>query len=171
MQAIMQERQKKKRAKQFKKACGRVLKFALSTAGLLVINFGVMGLGGYIFSKLELDNEIQSCISAERDYFENENNTLILIMDIAQQMDSSGPLSDSDLMDIQISFRDNLRKFSLAVLDSGFSYDIDCNTKEHDWRFLNSLLFAITIVTTIGMSMVMANLVTEQSLDFSLCDC
>lgn len=148
--AIMEERQKKRKTKRFKKACAKVLKFTVSTAGLMVINFGIMALGGYIFTQLELDNEIQSCKNAEADYILAENNTLILIMDIAQQMDGSGPLSDEELLKKQDEFKENIRKFALSVLDTGFQYDTDCDTKEHDWRFINSLLFAVTIVTTIG---------------------
>lgn len=156
IEAIMDEREKKRKSKKMKKWCIGVFKFFLSTAGLLILNGLVMALGGFIFENLETENEIQGCKNSAIDYFDAENATLILLMDKAQQLDGISTYSAEQKQELVNTFQDHLRQFSLSVLDTGHDYQKDCDLlgtpegEELDWSFRGSLVFAVTVVTTIG---------------------
>lgn len=154
--AIKEERGRKKKAKKAKKACIKILKFFLSTAGLFLINGLLLVGGAYLFSHLEKTNELQSCKNARDDYIEAENATLILLMDMAQRMDGLGTMDDDELAAIVAEFRGYLEAFALSVLDTGHDVSVDCDKmgtpegKEYLWSFTGSLVFAVTVATTIG---------------------
>lgn len=154
--AIKEVREKKKKTKRFKKACIKVLKFFFSTAGLFLINGLILIGGAFLFSHLEQTNEQQSCINARNDYIKAENATLILLMDMAQRMDGVGAMTDEELLEVVAEFRGYLESFALSVLDTGYDVSLDCDKmgtddgEEFSWSFTGSLVFAVTVATTIG---------------------
>ena len=156
IEAIKEERERKRKSKRFKKACIRVIKFFLSTAGLFILNIGVLFLGAFIFKHLELTNEIESCKNSRNDYMEAENATLILLMDMAQRMDGIGSLSAQGKQEVVDEFQGYLEAFALSVLDTGYDVSLDCDMlgleggHEPDWSITGSLVFAVTVTTTIG---------------------
>lgn len=157
IEAIREERERKRKSKRFRKACIRVLKFFLSTAGLFIINIAVLFLGAFIFKHLELTNEIEGCKNSRNDYEEAENATLILLMDMAQRMDGIGSLSSQGKQEVVDEFQGYLEAFALSVLDTGYDVSLDCDMlgepggPEPDWSLTGSLVFAVTVTTTIGM--------------------
>lgn len=167
VEAIKEERDRKRKSKRCKKACIKVLKFLLSTVGLMLIN-GLLILGGaYIFSHLEQTNEKQGCINQQNDYFEAENATLILLMDMAQRMDGVGAMTDAELLAVVAEFRDYLKSFALSVLDTGYDVSVDCQRMgeeggpSYSWSISGSLVFAFTVVTTIGKFQPLYSLATR----------
>lgn len=159
--AIKEERERKLRTKKFKKACVRFTKFFLSTAGLFILNIGVLFLGAFIFNSLELTNEIEGCHNMRNDYMEAENATLILLMDMAQRMDGIGSMTAQSKKEVVDEFQVYLQSFALSVLDTSYQVDLDCDKlgngddtdTEPDWSFRGSLIFAVTVTTTIGESL------------------
>jgi len=154
--AIIEHRDKKRKSKQLKKGCIKVFKFFLSTAGLFLINGLILGLGAFIFNKLEATNELANCRNSRSDYQEAENATLILLMDMAQRMDGVGQLTGDDKQKVVDEFQGYLESFALSVIDTGYSVGKDCELlgtpegEEYDWSFTQSFVFAVTIATTIG---------------------
>lgn len=157
VEAIMEERHKKKKAKKMKKICIKTLKFAMSTTGLMIANIGVMLLGGFIFSRLEEVNEKQSCVNSRLDYQKAENATIILLMDMATQLAGQTALSDQQRASTQADFQKYLQDFAGGVLTTGYDPALVCETLGEpdgaslDWSFEGAVLFALTVVTTIGM--------------------
>ncbi|XP_067928677.1 TWiK family of potassium channels protein 9-like [Watersipora subatra] len=156
VEAIREEREKKRKSRRLKKACIKVLKFLFSTAGLFLINAALILGGAYMFSHLEKTNEQQGCRNSRDDYKEAENATLILLMDMAQRMDGIGAMTDVELLEVVAEFRGYLESFALSVIDTGYDVSLDCETMgeeggtEFNWSVKGSLVFAITVATTIG---------------------
>lgn len=155
VEAIKEERDKKKKTRRIKKTCIKVVKFFLSTAGLGVLNGLFLALGAYIFSHLEQTNELENCKSKALEYYDAENATIILLMDMAQRMDGIGAMSNQEKQGVIDEFQGYLESFALSVLSTGYDVGVVCDDKgtpgnDYEWSFQNSLLFALTIATTIG---------------------
>jgi len=154
--AILEERERKKKAKKAKKYCIKVIKFLASTIGLLLINIAWMVAGAFIFQHLEEMNELEGCRNAKTDYEAAENATLTLLMDMAQRLDGVGAMSDQNKLAVVEEFQGYLDSFALSVLDTGHDHTVDCemmgkpNGTEFNWSWQGSLVFAVTVVTTIG---------------------
>lgn len=156
VEAILQSREQKKKSRKLKKGCIKVAKFFLSTAGLAVINGIILVIGAYIFEHLEQTNEQEVCKNQRRDYLEAENATVILLMDMAKRLDGVGAMSGQKKQEVIDEFQRHMESFALSVLDTDYDVSKDCDKMgevggpEFDWSFKGSLVFAVTVATTIG---------------------
>lgn len=150
--AIIEERNRRKKSRRLKKGSKKVLKFFLSTSGLLLLNALVMVLGAFIFRHLEHPNELAECANMRRDYYIAEDVTLKMLMRMAMRLDAVGELAAEGEAEVVESFQDSLKSFALSVLDSGFRVTKDCELigTEGEWSFAGSLVFTLTVITTIG---------------------
>lgn len=156
LDAIMEKRAKEKSSRRIKKACLKIFKFLLSTAGLLVINVIILVLGAFIFKHLEEANEIQVCNNSRGDYYKAENATLLFLMQMAEGFDASGPMKEADRLKAVEQFSDYLKSFALSVLETGYDISEECEKigepggPRQKWSLIRSLVFSLTVITTIG---------------------
>lgn len=154
--AIIEERDRRKKSRRIKKGFKKVLKFFLSTSGLLLLNALVMVLGAFIFQHLEHPNELAACVNMRRDYYIAEDVTLDKLMGMAMRLDTVGELSAEGEEEVIEYFQRYLKSFALSVLETGYRVTKDCEligTEEGegcDWSFTGSLVFTLTVITTIG---------------------
>ena len=157
--AIIEEREKRKKSRQVKKMCKKILRFLLSTTGLLLVNAAVMIIGAYIFQHLEQGNEIAECFKKHSDYYIAENLTLVRLMELAQRVEQEveeGQPIEEQQPDVKQHLQMYLKSFALSVLDTGYNLTRDCQLLKEDgegsvWSLTSSLVFTLTVVTTIGM--------------------
>lgn len=154
LDAIKATREKKKKSKRLKKFCIRIGKFFISTAGLGILNIALFIAGAIMFEMLEKPNELQECINARNDFDVTQNATLTLLMDMTQGLVGRGIAYDAQKT--YDEYKAHVVLFAEGVLDSGHDTSKVCeemgtpNGTEFSWGFTSSLLFAVTIGTTIG---------------------
>lgn len=156
IEAIIEERDRRKKSRRLKKGCKKVLRFFLSTTGLLLLNTMVMVLGAYIFKHLEEANELAECVNKRKDYYIAENVTLEMLMGMVVRLDDIEELSVEGEAEVVEYFQDSLKSFALSVLDTGYRITKECElmgTEEgesYGWSFTGALVFTLTVITTIG---------------------
>ena len=117
-------------------------KWVASTLGLL---FGVICftlLGGYMFSSMELYNEIETCSSNRDQYYAG--------MDKAREAITATASNFQLTRDERLKqYEDTLNTFIEAFTNSSWSGD-DCDNYSPSWDFIGSTFFCVTVVTSIG---------------------
>jgi len=107
---------------------------------------------------LETDNELEQCKQRETLYLKMEEATAQKLWSIGQSYFSN--IDDSEQQDSIDNVKVIVQKFSADVInfnDDGYD-GRNCSLMgtpegvEFDWSFVGSLLFAITIYTTVGLS-------------------
>lgn len=137
--------------------CRKTVQFLFSTAGLLVINFAYLGLGGTIFTNLEKYNEEQTCFVGAENYKRAENATTILMLDVASKITNGALQQRGGAEIISDDYSTILKGFSLSVLDVGYQVGKNCSQlgmpggPQYAWSWSGSLAFALTVTTTIGL--------------------
>jgi len=131
------------------------LKLFTTHVGLGSLVCGYAALGGYLFQNLEAGNELNECKDARDSYEELENKTKISLWEMSKTFWPN----NLDEEDNKQSFLENLQhalvNFRNDTINIGYG-GTDCEmmgTLEGDaynWSFPGSLLFAVTIMTTIG---------------------
>lgn len=140
---------------------GKIVKFLFSSAGLFFINIAYILLGMVIFMKLEQPNEREQCFVGEANYKKVENASIYLMMDILTDV-SMGRLQlekDPDLpgyQQVRNEYQTVLQAFTQSVLDIGHDASVNCSRlgeegTPYTWSNYASLVFAMTVTTTIGM--------------------
>lgn len=154
--ALDAEREKRRRLKRLRKVCSRIMRFLLSTVGLIALNAVIIVVGAYTFQHLEEINEIEMCYHARHDYHMAENETLLLLMNATRQLQSLGNISDNVQADFQQDVKDLLKSYALSALGTKYNITVSCedmgkhNGTELKWSLAGSFLFAATVITTIG---------------------
>ena len=140
------------RKDKFKNCCKKVLKFSFSQLGLCAMVIAYSVAGGFIFQHLERTNEQQECVKSKERYDPLQNGTMYRLWDIASTF-----RADADQGYALVEFEKQLKKFRDDVL--ALSYDgTNCSAMglpgegnpEYKWSFPGALLFAVTVITTIG---------------------
>jgi hypothetical protein len=135
-----------------KNCCKKVLKFLFSHIGLcgMVVAYSV--LGGFIFRHLEQTNERMECQTAFELYEPAENDTMYKLWQI-----STNFRTDDDIDYALKEFQKVLQSYRKVVLDLGYdgrncSMYGETNGPTYAWNFAGSMLFSVTVITTIGKS-------------------
>ncbi|XP_029649632.1 TWiK family of potassium channels protein 18-like [Octopus sinensis] len=128
-----------------KSACVKsAMKFLFSHIGLFGMVIAYCVAGAFIFEHLERENEIKSCRDSFKEYTSVESKTLEKLLAI----ESNSPSKKSEIEQILKIFRD-------SAMNIGYTGE-DCDTKglpggsSLSWSLPGALLFAVTIVSTIG---------------------
>ena len=140
--------------------CKKVLKAVFSHVGLSTIVIVYSIIGGLVFEHLEATNEREECMQAMEKYSPLANKTLLNVWLIAQAYGTeylSDPLTqaktESDALD---EFEKILSEFRSDVIELGYDGK-NCTIMGetggpgHKWSFAGSTLFAVTVITTVGM--------------------
>ncbi|XP_067928688.1 TWiK family of potassium channels protein 18-like [Watersipora subatra] len=136
----------------------RVVKVVLKIVLLTLVNMVVLMLGAYVFFKLESYNEIESCLAAQVDYETSLNTTIRLMKLDAEVLHAKGIDTDS-VTYLEESYSDYIKSFALEVQKvqkAGYNPSHDCQMlgNDADWTNSNSIVFALTIITTIGYGVI-----------------
>ena len=140
------------RKDKFKNCCKKVLKFSFSQLGLCAMVIAYSVAGGFIFQHLERTNEQQECVKSKEKYDPLQNGTMYRLWDIASTF-----RADADQGYALVEFEKQLKKFRDDVLALGYD-GTNCSAMglpgegnpEYKWSFPGALLFAVTVITTIG---------------------
>ena len=133
-----------------RECCKKVLKFLFSHIGLCGMVIAYCVAGGFIFKHLEETNERMECEKAFEKYTPAENDTVNKMWDIA----TSFPNADDYELAL-VEFQKVIQNFRTVVLDLGYD-GRNCSRygksdgPAYQWSFPGSLLFSVTVVTTIG---------------------
>lgn len=130
--------------------CKKALKFMFSHIGLcgMVVAYSVAG--GFIFQHLEQTNERMECQRSLEKYEPAENDTVHKLWQI------SANFRNDDLMEIAVKeFQKVLQSFRKVTLDLGYdgrncSMYGEPDGPSYSWNFPGSMLFSVTVITTIG---------------------
>ena len=134
--------------------CKQISKFLFSHIGLVIMVVAYTCAGSFLFILLEEHNEAIQCEEGKGQESTNIVNLKSTLLSYIQfnitSVPGGDPSKDNETV-ANAKIETWLTSFRDQVLEikSDYSYDgSDCsNTK---WTFSNSLLFAVTIVTTIG---------------------
>ena len=140
--------------------CRNILKHIFSHVGItgMVIAYAI--IGGFIFQHLEQTNEKQECIQLMEKYVAVENKTMYNIWEISKvYVDEFEKNAGDEALKLKVNaiteFGKILSHFQSSVLD--LSYDgKNCTIMGETggpgfrWSFAGSLLFAVTVITSIG---------------------
>lgn len=114
----------------------------------MVIAYSVAG--GFIFQHLEQTNERMECEKALEKYDPAENDTMNKMWEI-----SSAYKNADDEEQALKQFQSVLQNFRQIVLDLGYdgsncSLYGELGGPSYAWNFAGSMLFSVTVITTIG---------------------
>lgn len=127
-----------------KGCCLGLFKFLFSHIGLCGMVIGYTIAGGFIFQVLEMSNELRECVEGLEAFAPILNATSQHFLDMIQGGPRIGQFRE--IMRHLLEFRDE-------VLDLGYDGK-NCTLMEekgtYRWSFPGSLLFSVTVVTTIG---------------------
>jgi hypothetical protein len=135
---------KKKKAME---CCKKVMGVVGSHLGLGLVVALYTGLGGIIFEHLETTNEKNTCIETFNKYVEAENDTLSRLWEMNIQ--------NLEEFDTKTAFKKVLEKFRDRTVSIGYD-GTNCSRMGEDggtafkWSFSGSLMFAVTVITTVG---------------------
>ncbi|KAL5015750.1 hypothetical protein ScPMuIL_005339 [Solemya velum] len=122
----------------------RLTLFLVSHVGLtcLVISYSL--LGAVIFSKLEGPNEKR----ATEEITKTRKDYVRIIWNITKEFNVLRELNWTLLVEKEVM--DFQRKIYLAVKEKGWDGQSDVAKGERQWSFVGSLLYSVTVITTIG---------------------
>ncbi|KAL3866049.1 hypothetical protein ACJMK2_043390 [Sinanodonta woodiana] len=128
--------------------CRRAFGFILSHFGLCILVTLYLMAGASIFEQLEKDNEVKECFDGLKDYNKMETATLESLRTIIYSLYPESDGSTKRIMGL-------LETFGSNVMD--IKYDgRDCENygqpggPQFKWSWHGSLLFVVTVVSTIG---------------------
>ena len=148
------------RKTKYRDCCGKAAKFLFSHIGLVALVGVYATAGGFLFELLEHYQDKVNCQEA-KGLFEKELNKLkqkivayINYNTTESKLVNTWALStDRDNTTVAyVKIGEMLYEYRTFVIDTGATYRFygdDCS-QVNKWTFANSLLFAITIITTIG---------------------
>ena len=142
------EKEKKAKRARIGACCKKTLKFLFSHLGMSIMVVGYSVAGGLIFEHLEKPNEKTECTKAQEKYYPAENNTISKLWEISNTR-------SGDREYVMEGYERVLQKFREDVLDLGYDGE-DCDLMGqtggpgYKWSFAASLLFSVTVTTTIG---------------------
>ena len=140
--------------------CKNILKGLFSHVGITGMVMAYSVIGGLVFEHLEKTNEKQSCIQLMDKYTPVENKTMLNLWEVSRAyvnefFTAEGREAMILKNDAIGEFEQILREFRTHVLEldyDGKNCTImgDAGGPGHKWSFAGSLLFSVTVITTIG---------------------
>ena len=124
-----------------------------------------MCLGGFIFMHLEQTNEKQECINARDQYLPAENDTINKLWMICKTF-----TNDDEMIYAMIELQKVLRIFRDNVVSIGWDSEKDCdlmgeeNGPAYNWNLAGSILFSVTVFTTIGKITTCIRIISQNTL-------
>ena len=149
--------QKEKRSQSFGQCCKKVTKFLASHIGLVVMVILYAIAGAFLFELLEQHQEAKDCQEGQGQEAANIVNLKSQLLTYIQYNITSSSLDttkDNETV-ANVKIEDWLSDFRDDVISLKSSYRYtgqNCKT-ELKWTFAGALLFAITVITTIGTYM------------------
>uniref|UniRef100_A0A1I8GK37 Ion_trans_2 domain-containing protein n=1 Tax=Macrostomum lignano TaxID=282301 RepID=A0A1I8GK37_9PLAT len=123
----------------------RFASIMLSHIGTLLIVVAYVAAGGFLFSYLETNNEIESCKTSEAKFWAKFTETVNLVYSQAQ---------GSNATEAQLSVSSSILDFAKDFYALNVNPEFNCSSMPDPelptWNFVNAAYFCVTIVTTIG---------------------
>jgi len=152
----------------------KISEFLFSQVGLCALVFVYAILGGFVFKHLEKANELNECNEGSKKYNELEKDVIGEVWAVSTTIlrpattttttndTATGDSSQNRVVNRRASaeeekeqaeaeYRTHLRKFRARLYELDYS-GVDCNKipVQGKWTFAGSMLFAVTVFTTIG---------------------
>ena len=141
-----QERQEKKA--KYKEKCMDVLKFSIKQTILIMLVLAYASGGAFLFAFIERQNEAMLCQEAKGADLINLITTKAWLIEYVQfNISSTGEAGKDNETHAMTVIENHLTTFRDQVISIGYG-GRDCTATK--WIFTNTLLFCLTIVTTIG---------------------
>jgi hypothetical protein len=147
------KRSNKEKMQSFGSCCKKATKFIATHVGLIILVILYVIAGGFLFVLLESNRERQDCMEGQGQEAANVVNLKSQLLTYIQNNVTTNPLDTS--LDNETVANANidqwLQSFRDSVISLKGSYRYvgqDCSSQV--WNIASGLLFAITIVTTIG---------------------
>lgn len=126
--------------------CKKFTAFMFSRVGLFFVMIGYVAIGGWLFQALEAGNEENMRRSMSREL----NATLYKLWDEILRINGYPPLEKKGNFTLYAS--QELEKFELTVIQQ-VQQGFDGRTRpdaDTDWNYFGAILYAVTLVSTIG---------------------
>ena len=133
--------------------CKMFWKFMFSHIGLCLLVVLYCVAGGFIFEHLEKANELEICYESRKEYIPMQDRTLENLKKVILENNL-----DTDAMMIQMkSILQTFRNNSLAIGYDGRDCDGygNPNGPVYEWSWAGALMFSVTVITTIGKSLIL----------------
>lgn len=119
---------------------------------MVVLNVAVLVTGAFLFNYLEHHNEVTSCVEARKDYLESSRVTENLMILKTGEMQGAETITDEAKFKLEKFFKGYLVDFAKEVGRIGYNPKHNCTYlgANAQWTITNSLIFSLTVITTIG---------------------
>ncbi len=149
--ARKKERARELRRQQQQKAvscCKKFVAFLFSHIGLagMVVAYSIMG--GFLFQALEAPNEAAEKLRILRQK-EEQVSTIWQLADNLADTNHNKTLFEAQVREVLTEFQ---KQVVLAVKEKGWDGEDDTSQSALQWSFAGALLYAVTVITTIGKS-------------------
>lgn len=121
----------------------KFIAFLFSNVGLVGLVVGYCTLGAFMFSALELEYELERKLVMDQTRHR-------FASDIVQQLRLSTRHTDDWVLIVHAYLREFESNLTQYMTSDG--YDGSESRKQPQWEFIGSLLYCVTVVTTIGKS-------------------
>ena len=138
----VQEMPQKTRGEKCASCCKKFVAFLFSTIGLTCVLCGYTVFGGFVFMWLESPNEVQlkNDVQRTRKFYVDK------LWNLTEELNMFYPQNWSDMADRIL--QEYTTKVYVATKHKG--WDGNDGVAELQWTFAGSLLYSITVITTIG---------------------
>lgn len=135
---------------QNQRSCGKIiLRLLFSHVGLFLLVILYAGFGAWIFQEIEYDYE--TSLREERKIRSVDVNDSLTYLTKLFYYWKNKDMNIDEWSDKVYTELKNLDNFIVNVVDTyGYDGTMDENSWDREWTFGNGLLYAVTILTTIG---------------------
>ena len=138
----------RRKIKQFKNICKKFTTFLFSRVGLCLVVVGYVFIGGLIFKSIEGSHEEKERAMNHSLIYDVESSTEVLVTEIWNMTKFELIFHEKNYTSkLKARLVDYQKKLSNAVKHG---YKGNSNPNNIKWTFPGSILYAVTIVTTIG---------------------
>lgn len=150
--AARQQQKEEQRKEAFRQGLKQLGKFLLRFLILVLANTVVLIAGAYLFMYLEGYNEREVCKEQRSSYLEALEGSTQLVVSKSEVLRGQAGVSPESLAILRHYYLEYLENFALEMHKLKYNHTHVCEDLGSNaaWTFSNSLVYSLTIVSTIG---------------------